>query len=428
VEKMDLNYLKKADPEIHAAIMSELKRQRETVELIASENFTSEAVMETVGTWLTNKYSEGYSTKRYYGGNQFIDQCETLAINRVKKLFDAEHANVQPHSGSQANMAAYYSVLDVGDKIMSMELSHGGHLTHGSPVNFSGKWYKMAFYPLDKETETLDYDVIMKMAEKEKPKLILCGYTAYSRTIDFKAFREAADAAGAYLMTDMAHIAGLIAAGEHPSPVSYADIVTSTTHKTLRGPRGAFILSKENDRVRPEIKKTLAQRVGSAVFPGLQGGPLDHVIAAKAICFKEAMTPEFRGYQKQTVKNAKAMAERLIENGLRIVSGGTDNHLMLVDLTNKNIGGKEAQNILDEAGITANRNMIPYDKRTPFDPSGIRFGTPALTTRGMKESEMKQVADWIGKILNNPTDSALRQKVKTEVTDLCSRFPLYPEL
>ena len=425
---MYLKFLREADPEIFEAIKNELGRQRNTLELIASENFTSAAVMEACGTWMTNKYAEGLPFKRYYGGNQFIDVCEDLARQRVKQLFGAEHANVQPHAGSQANMAAYFTLLNVGDKILSMELSHGGHLTHGSNVNFSGKWYKMCWYFLDKETEQLDYDLIMRAAEKEKPKLLLCGYSAYPRTIDFKAFREAADAGGSYMMADIAHIAGLIAAGVHPSPIPYADVVTTTTHKTLRGPRGAVIMSKEKDRFQPEAEKTLAQRIDSAVFPGLQGGPLEHIIAAKAVAFKEDMTPEFKEYQRQIVKNARALADGLLDGGFRLCSGGTDNHLVLIDLTKKKIAGKEAQTILEEAGLTVNKNMIPYDTKSPFNPSGIRMGTPALTTRGMKESEMKQIAEWTTKIIDNPKDALLREKIKGQVLEMCKRFPLYPEL
>ncbi len=432
---MDLRFLKSADPEVYNAIVSELDRQRNTVELIASENFTSAAVMEACGTWLTNKYSEGYPDRRYYGGNQFIDICEKLAIERAKQLFGAEHANVQPHAGSPANMAAYFALMGPRGKILSMELSHGGHLTHGSPVNFSGQMYNMCWYYLDKETEMLDYDKIKKAAELEKPDVILCGYSAYPRAIDFKAFREAADAGGCYLLADIAHIAGLIAAGVHTSPFPYADVVTTTTHKTLRGPRGAIIMSKIEDRFESkrnykenEKKKTLAERIDSAVFPGLQGGPLDHIIAAKAVCFKEAMAPEFKAYQQQIVKNSKVLCNALQDYGFRMVSGGTDNHLMLVDLRNKNIKGKEAQTILDEAGITVNKNMIPYDPATPFNPSGIRLGTPAVTTRGMKESEMKQIAEWISKIISNPTDASLRAKIKQEVEGLCKQFPLYPEI
>jgi glycine hydroxymethyltransferase len=423
-----LKFMKAADPEIYQAVVAELGRQRGTLELIASENFTSAAVMEACGSWLTNKYSEGLPFKRYYGGNQFIDICEDLARQRVKQLFGAEHANVQPHSGAPANIAAYFALLNIGDKILSMELSHGGHLTHGSPVNFSGKWYNMCWYFLDKETEMLDYDKIMQVAEREKPKLVLCGYSAYPRTIDFKAFREAADAAGAYMMADVAHIAGLIVAGVHPNPFPHADVVTTTTHKTLRGPRGAVIMSKEKDRLNPNAEKTLAQRIDSAVFPGTQGGPHEHIIAAKAIAFKEAMKPEFKTYQQQIVKNAKALAEGLMDRGFRLCSGGTDNHLMLVDLTSKNIAGKEAQTILEEAGITVNKNMIPYDTKTPFNPSGIRLGTPALTTRGMKEPEMRQIAEWINQIISKPQDVMLRTRVREQVLEMCRRFPLYPEL
>jgi glycine hydroxymethyltransferase len=423
-----LKFMKAADPEIYQAVVAELGRQRGTIELIASENFTSAAVMETIGSWLTNKYSEGLPFKRYYGGNQFIDICEDLARQRVKQLFGAEHANVQPHSGAPANIAAYFALLNIGDKILSMELSHGGHLTHGSPVNFSGKWYNMCWYFLDKETEMLDYDKIRQAAEREKPKLVLCGYSAYPRTIDFKAFREAADAAGAYMMADVAHIAGLIAAGIHPNPFPHADVVTTTTHKTLRGPRGAVIMCKEQDRLNPNAEKTLAQRIDSAVFPGTQGGPHEHSIAAKAVAFREAMKPEFKTYQQQIVKNAKALAEGLMDRGFRLCSGGTDNHLMLVDLTSKNIGGKEAQTILEEAGITVNKNMIPYDTKTPFNPSGIRLGTPALTTRGMKEPEMRQIAEWINQIISKPQDVMLRTRVREQVLEMCRRFPLYPEL
>jgi len=433
---VDLRFLKSADPEVYNAIISELDRQRNTIELIASENFTSVPVMEACGTWLTNKYSEGYPDKRYYGGNKFIDITEKLAIARAKQIFGAEHVNVQPHAGAVANMAAYFALIGHKGKILSMELSHGGHLTHGSPVNFSGKMYDMKWYYLDQETEMLDYDKIKKAAEQEKPDLLLCGYSAYPRTIDFKAFREAADAGDCYLMADIAHIAGLVAAGIHPSPIPYADVVTTTTHKTLRGTRGAIIMSTKEDRLdrkrvykEDEKKKTLAARIDSAVFPGLQGGPLDHAIAAKAVAFGEALRPDFKPYQEQIVKNAKAMCSSLQDYGFRIVSGGTDNHLMLVDLRNKNIKGKEAQTILDEAGITANMNMIPYDLTgTPLNPNGIRLGTPAVTTRGMKESEMKQIAEWIAKIIDHPTDASLRSKIKQEVEDLCRQFPLYPDV
>ncbi|QLJ53298.1 MAG: Serine hydroxymethyltransferase [Candidatus Fermentimicrarchaeum limneticum] len=413
-----MSSLRETDPEVYEAIRNELGRQRYGLELIPSENFASPAVLEAQGSVLTNKYSEGYPHKRYYGGNQFIDVTETLAIERAKKLFGAEHANVQPHAGSQANMAAYFAFMEIGDKMMGLSLTHGGHLSQGSPVNFSGKWYKVIPYYLDKETQMLDYDAIKKIAMQEKPKLVQCGYTAYPRIIDFKAFREIADACGAYFMVDMAHIAGLIAGGAHPSPVPYADVVTSTTHKTLRGPRGAIVLCKEK----------YALNIDKAVFPGLQGGPLDHVIAAKAVCFKEAMQPSFKEYAKQIVKNAKALAEELMARGFKLVSGGTDNHLLLVDLTTKGMTGKEAQELLDSVGITVNKNTIPYDTQKPFVTSGIRLGTPPLTTRGMKESEMKEVGGMIAKVFDSKGDAAVLAKVKTQVKELCDRFPLYKSL
>lgn len=410
--------LKETDPEVYEAIRNELNRQRYGLELIPSENFTSVAVLEAQGSVLTNKYSEGYPGRRYYGGNQFIDVTETLAIERAKKLFGAEHANVQPHSGSQANMAAYFALLEIGDKMMGLSLTHGGHLSQGSPVNFSGKWYKVVPYYLNRETEMLDYDAIKKIAMEEKPKLIQCGYTAYPRVIDFKAFREIADEVGAYFMVDMAHIAGLIAGGAHPSPIPYADVVTSTTHKTLRGPRGAIILCKEK----------YAQSIDKAVFPGLQGGPLDHVIAAKAVCFKEAMQPSFKEYARQIVRNAKALADELMKLGFRLVSGGTDNHLMVVDLRSKGMTGKEAQELLDSVGITVNKNTIPYDPQKPFITSGIRLGTPPLTTRGMKEEEMREIAGMIAKVLDSKGDAAVLEMVRKQVRELCERFPLYPSL
>jgi len=413
-----MSSLRETDPEVYEALRNELGRQRYGLELIPSENFASSAVLEAQGSVLTNKYSEGYPHKRYYGGNQFIDVTETLAIERAKKLFGAEHANVQPHAGSQANMAAYFAFMEIGDKMMGLSLTHGGHLSQGSPVNFSGKWYKIIPYYLNKETQVLDYDAIKKIAMQEKPKLVQCGYTAYPRIIDFKAFREIADACGAYFMVDMAHIAGLIAGGAHPSPVPYADVVTSTTHKTLRGPRGAIVLCKEK----------YALNIDKAVFPGLQGGPLDHVIAAKAVCFKEAMQPSFKEYAKQIVKNAKALAEELMARGFKLVSGGTDNHLLLVDLTTKGMTGKEAQELLDSVGITVNKNTIPYDTQKPFVTSGIRLGTPPLTTRGMKESEMKEVGGMIANVLDSKGDAAVLTKVKTQVKELCDRFPLYKSL
>ena len=411
-------FLKKADPEIYEVVRNEIQRQRDELEMIASENFTSLAIMEAMGSVLTNKYSEGYPKKRYYGGNQHIDVSESLAIERAKKLFNAEHANVQPHSGSQANMAAYFALLNIGDKILGVDLACGGHLTHGSPVNFSGKWYNVVTYFVDKETQRFDFDQIRKQALAEKPKLILCGYTAYPRTVDFKAFGEIAQECGALLMADIAHIAGLVASGVHPHPFPHCNIVTTTTHKTLRGPRGGLILCKQD----------LAEKVDKAIFPGTQGGPLDHVIAAKAVCFHEAMKPEFKEYNKQIVKNAKALAEGLMEHGLDLVSGGTDNHLVLVDLTKKNMTGKEAQELLNSVNIIVNKNMIPYDPKPPWHGSGIRIGTPALTTRGLKESDMKHISGLIVKIIDNPKDEQIKQKVREEVLNICKRFPLYPEL
>jgi len=413
-----MSILKETDPEVYEAIKNELGRQRYSLELIPSENFASLAVLEAQGSVLTNKYSEGYPGKRYYGGNQFIDVTETLAIERAKKLFGAEHANVQPHSGSQANMAAYFAFMEIGGKMMGLSLTHGGHLSQGSPVNFSGKWYKVIPYYLDKETQMLDYDAIRKIAVQEKPKLIQCGYTAYPRVIDFKAFREIADETGAYFMVDMAHIAGLIAGEAHPSPVPHADVVTSTTHKTLRGPRGAMILCQEK----------YAVSIDKAVFPGLQGGPLDHVIAAKAVCFKEAMQPSFKEYAKQIVKNAKALADELMKLGFKLVSGGTDNHLILMDLTTNGMTGKEAQELLDKVGITTNKNTIPYDTRKPFITSGLRLGTPPLTTRGMKEGEMREIAGMIAKVLDSKGDAVTLEKAKVQVKELCERFPLYKSM
>ncbi|MEM3154466.1 MAG: serine hydroxymethyltransferase [Candidatus Woesearchaeota archaeon] len=412
------------DKEVYDAIMKELKRQQNVIELIASENIVSKAVLEATGSWLTNKYSEGFPGKRYYGGNQFIDIIEQLAIGRAKKLFDAEHANVQPHSGSSANLAAYMAVLQPGDTILGMDLAHGGHLTHGSPVNFSGRLYKFVSYGVEKDTERVKMDVVRELALHHKPKLILAGFSAYPRYLDFKEFRKIADEVNAYFMVDMAHVAGLVAAKLYPDPVTYADIVTTTTHKTLRGPRGALILSRKIDRFNPNDKKNLAQKIDFAVFPGSQGGPLDHVVAAKAIAFKEAMEPSFIGYQRQVLKNAQTLAQTLSENGFRLISGGTDNHLMLVDVTPKNISGKIAEHALDEAGICCNKNMIPFDTRSPFDPSGIRLGTPAVTSRGMKESEMEQIGQWISAVLKNPTDKHVIEGVRKEVMFLCNRFPL----
>ncbi|MEM4348751.1 MAG: serine hydroxymethyltransferase [Candidatus Anstonellaceae archaeon] len=411
-------YISKTDPEIYSLVRQELERQRKSLELIPSENFASLAVLQAQGSVLTNKYSEGYPGKRYYGGNQFIDGCETLAIERAKKIFHAEHANVQPHSGSQANMAVYFALLQPKDKIMGLNLSHGGHLTHGSPVNFSGKLYQIVPYSVHPQTHLLDFDRIEKLALSEKPKMIVAGFTAYPRQVDFKRFAEIAQRVGAYFMVDMAHIAGLIAGGVHPQPFPHADVVTSTTHKTLRGPRGAIIL----------CKKEFQEKIDKAVFPGLQGGPLDHAIAAKAVCFKEAMQPEFAEYARRVVENAQALAEALMEEGMTLVSGGTDTHLILVDLTKLKITGKDAQNALDEVGITVNKNTIPYDPLPPFVTSGIRLGTPALTTRGMGKSEMKEIAKMINKICRSPQDEELKKKIRQEVLELTASFPLYPEL
>ncbi|WAM32620.1 serine hydroxymethyltransferase [Caldicellulosiruptor naganoensis] len=408
------NLVKDTDPEIAEAIKNELKRQQSKIELIASENFVSVAVMAAMGSPLTNKYAEGYPNKRYYGGCEYIDVIESIAIERAKKLFGAEHANVQPHSGAQANMAVYFAVLNPGDTILGMNLSHGGHLTHGSPVNFSGKLYNIVSYGVNPETETIDYDEVLRLAKEHRPKLILAGASAYPRVIDFKKFREIADEVGAYLMVDMAHIAGLVAAGLHPSPVEYADFVTTTTHKTLRGPRGGLILCKEK----------YAKLIDKSIFPGIQGGPLEHVIAAKAVALKEAMTEEFKNYQMQILKNAKALSSRLIERGFRLVSGGTDNHLMLVDLRNKGITGRDAEKRLDSLNITCNKNAIPFDTQSPMVTSGIRLGTPAVTTRGFKEEDMVEVADIIHDALtNSDSDENILQRVKA----LCEKYPLYSE-
>lgn len=417
------------DHEVFEAIELERRRQEEGLELIPSENYVSRNVLEAMGSVLTNKYSEGYPGKRYYGGNRFIDVAETLAIERAKQLFGCEHVNVQPYSGSPANLAALYAVLSLGDKFMGLELAHGGHLTHGAAVNFSGQLFKAVPYGVSPETELFDYDEIRKTALREKPKLILSGLTAYPRVIDFKAFQEIADEVEAYHMADIAHIAGLVSAGVHPSPVPHCDIVTTTTHKTLRGPRGAIIMCKIEDRYHekyhPDSQKNLAQRIDAAVFPCFQGGPHNHINAAKAVAFREAMKPEFKDYAKQILKNAKALAESLVNNGFRLVTGGTDNHLVLVDLRNKNVTGKEAETALDEVGITVNKNMIPFDPRKPWDPSGIRLGTPVLTTRGMKEGEMKHVGELIAKAIDNRNDTVILAKVKEDVLELCKAFPFY---
>ena len=411
-----LKILDVVDTEIQEAINKELSRQRDKLEMIASENIVSKAVMQAQGSVLTNKYAEGYPGKRYYGGCEYVDVVEQLAIDRAKKLFGAEYANVQPHSGAQANTAVYFALLQPGDTILGMNLTDGGHLTHGSPVNISGKYFKIIPYGVDKETERIDYDELERLAKEHQPKLIVGGASAYSRVIDFERMAQIAKSVGAYFMVDMAHIAGLVAAGLHPSPVPYADVVTTTTHKTLRGPRGGLILCRDAE---------FGKQFNKAIFPGIQGGPLMHVVAAKAVAFKEALSDEFKVYQQQVLDNAKALADELVKKGFRIVSGGTDNHLMLVDLRSKNITGKEAQFLLDEIGITANRNTIPFEPLSPFVTSGIRLGTPALTTRGLKEDDIREVADIIADVIENREDSAVIEAAKAKVQAICKKFPLY---
>ena len=412
---MDFKVVEKIDPEIASVIENENKRQKNTLELIASENVASKAVMAVQGSILTNKYAEGYPAKRFYGGCEYVDVAETLATTRAKRLFGAEYANVQPHSGSQANMAVYFSLLEPGDTVLGMDLSHGGHLTHGSKASFSGKFFNFVHYGVDKETGRIDYESVAEIVEKSRPRMIVAGASAYPRKIDFKAFAGIAEAAGSCLMVDMAHIAGLVAAGLHPSPIPYAGVVTSTTHKTLRGPRGGLILAKKN----------YGARLNSTVFPGIQGGPLMHVIAAKAVAFKEALSEPFKLYQQNVLNNAKTLAGCLMKEGINLVSGGTDNHLILVDLRNLAITGKDAETILGRAGITVNKNSIPFEDRSPFVTSGIRIGTPAVTTRGMTEAEMEIVATMIVKILKNSTDDNLVKSTKKSVRELCDRFPLY---
>ena len=413
-----LKNLDVVDTEIQEAINKELSRQRDKLEMIASENIVSKAVMQAQGSVLTNKYAEGYPGKRYYGGCEYVDVIEQLAIDRAKKLFGAEYANVQPHSGAQANTAVYFALLQPGDTILGMNLTDGGHLTHGSPVNISGKYFKIIPYGVDKETERIDYDELERLAKEHQPKLIVGGASAYSRIIDFERMAQIAKSVGAYFMVDMAHIAGLVAAGLHPSPVPYADVVTTTTHKTLRGPRGGLILCRDAE---------FGKQFNKAIFPGIQGGPLMHVVAAKAVAFKEALSDEFKVYQQQVLDNAKALADELAKKGFRIVSGGTDNHLMLVDLRSKNITGKEAQFLLDEIGITANRNTIPFEPLSPFVTSGIRLGTPALTTRGLKEDDIREVADIIADVIENREDGAVIETAKAKVQAICKKFPLYEE-
>ncbi len=403
------------DPEIAKAIHNEERRQHEGLELIASENFVSEAVLQAAGSVFTNKYAEGYPGKRYYGGCEFTDIVENLARDRAKQLFGAEHANVQPHSGSSANMAAYAAIIQPGDVVMGLDLAHGGHLTHGHKLSFSGKTYKIVSYGVSKETETIDYDELEKTAERERPKMIIGGGSAYPRIIDFIRMRQIADKVGAFYLVDMAHFAGLVAGGVHPSPVPHAHIVTTTTHKTLRGPRAGMILCKAE----------YAAAVDKSVFPGCQGGPLVHIVAAKAVCFQEALQPSFKDYASQIVKNAKVLAQTMADDGYRIISGGTDTHLMLVDVFSKGMLGSEAEKALGEAGITVNKNAIPFDTNPPLKPSGIRIGTPALTTRGMKEAEMKQIGHWITTALNHRTEPAVLQKIRGEVLELCEQFPLY---
>lgn len=407
--------LSKVDSEVAGFILREVERQNTELQLIASESPASRAVLEATGCVMTNKYAEGYAHKRYYGGCEFVDAVEDLAVERATKLFGAEHVNVQPHSGSQANMAVYFSVLNPGDSILGMDLSSGGHLTHGHPASFAGKLFKPHYYNVNRETEQLDFGEILEVARECKPRMIVCGYSAYPRTIDFKAFREVADDVGAFLMADIAHIAGLVAAGVHPSPVKYADFVTTTTHKTLRGPRGAMIMCREEH----------AAVLDKSVFPGVQGGPFMHSIAAKAVAFKEALTPEWKGYQERIVRNASRLAKSLAGSGFRIVSGGTDNHLMLVDLSVKGLTGKDAEIALGEAGITLNKNTIPFDVQKPFIASGVRIGTPCVTFRGMGESEMDVISGLISRVLASPSDAGLKARVKSEVRTLCERFPLY---
>lgn len=409
---MDFTNLAKYDPEVMNIIETELNRQKKHIELIASENFVTPQVMEAAGSYLTNKYAEGYPAKRYYGGCEVVDVVENLAIDRLKEIFGADHANVQPHSGSNANLGVYFAVLKPGDKVLGMNLSQGGHLTHGSPVNISGTYFNFIAYGVNKETEVIDYEEVREIALREKPKMIVAGASAYPRQIDFKKFREIADEVGAYLMVDMAHIAGLVAAGLHPNPVPYADFVTTTTHKTLRGPRGGAILCKEE----------YAKAIDKAIFPGIQGGPLMHIIAAKAVAFGEALQDDFKGYQQQTINNAKALAEGLIKNGFRLVSGGTDNHLILIDVRTKGLTGKKAEALLDEIGIATNKNTIPFDPESPFITSGIRIGTPAMTTRGMKEEDMLEIAEIMTLALDETKD---RDEIKARVERLCDKYKLY---
>jgi glycine hydroxymethyltransferase len=416
--KIDYDILKRTDPEVAAAIEGEVRREHGTLEMIASENFVSTAILAAMGSVMTNKYAEGYPGKRYYGGCEEVDKVEELARERAKDLFGADHANVQPHSGTQANMAAYFALLEPGDKIMGLSLSHGGHLSHGHPVNFSGMYFDVVHYEVDPETRALNYDTLERQVLAEKPKLLVAGASAYARTLDFPRLRAICDSAGCLLMVDMAHIAGLIAAGVHPSPVPHADLVTSTTHKTLRGPRGGFILSRGDH----------AENVDKLTFPGTQGGPFMHIIAAKAVCFKEAMSDEFKAYQNQVVANARALARRFLDNGFDVVAGGTDTHLFLLDLTKKKLSGKKAEKALEKAGITVNKNTVPFDQKSPFITSGIRIGTPALTTRGMKEPEMERIADMMCRVLDDHKNKTVIDQIRGETREICEAFPLYAEL
>jgi glycine hydroxymethyltransferase len=423
-----MSFLKNTDAEIAGLVDEELARQRHGLELIASENYVSPAVLEAMGSALTNKYSEGYPGKRYYGGNEIIDKIETLAIERAKQLFGAEHANVQSHAGAQANFAVYLALLNPGDTVLAMNLSHGGHLTHGSPVNFSGKWFNIIPYGVRESDHLVDMDEVHRLAIEHKPKMIIAGFSAYPRKLDFAAFAEIAREVGAYLFVDMAHVAGLVAAKLYPDPIPHADVVSTTTHKTLRGPRGAMILSKTEDRLDIGGKKNLAQKIDSGVFPGSQGGPLEHMIAAKAVAFHEALQPSFVDYQKQVLANAQAMAKTFLEEGARLVSGGTDNHLLLLDVTPWGVGGKEAEQWLEQVGISANKNMIPFDPRKPADPSGVRLGTPAITTRGFDEKATIEVARLIAKLLKSKNESAAAEQIKKDVRKLADAFPLYSDL
>ena len=415
---LSVSFIEKQDPEIYAAIQKEINRQEFELEMIASENLVSPAVMEAQGSVLTNKYAEGYPGKRYYGGCENVDVVESLAIERAKKIYGADHANVQPHSGSQANMAVYLAEAKPGDSVLGMDLSHGGHLTHGSPVNFSGSLYQAHSYGINPETGRIDYNQIREKAKEVKPRILIAGYSAYPRELDYEAFRSIADEVGATLLVDMAHFAGLVAGGHLNNPVPFADYVTTTTHKTLRGPRGGMILCTEEN----------AKKINSKIFPGSQGGPLEHVIAGKAIAFGEALKPEFKDYTAQVIKNAKACAEGLLENGINLVTGGTDNHLLLLDLSDREVTGKEAEDALGKAGITVNKNTVPNEKRSPFVTSGVRIGTPALSTRGMKEAEMKQIALWISQVIDRPTDENMLKEIKSSIHEMCTKFPLYPHL